>query len=224
LARRTELALSIGTPLWSKLTYHFSLSAGVALNFNEVWAAELRGTYSLAGNNGLGDRVGSTFLKRPPQADEFTDDLSDLWQMRGSFLAGARWAPIYGKLSLLSELPIHFQAYAWLGAGLASLHRESLAYCLSPEVDGAGVRTGGCGEWLTENRIAPAGSFALGMRFFTHRAGSIKLELRNYFFPDEYRTGIRRAQAEAGDAEQGTSGGHGLTALWMLDAGYSFHF
>ncbi len=30
---------------------------------------------------------------------------------------GARWQPIYGKINLIAELPVHFQLYLWAGGG-----------------------------------------------------------------------------------------------------------
>jgi hypothetical protein len=38
----------------------------------------------------------------------------------------ARVAPIYGKLNLAGELPVHFQAFLTFGAGAALLRHESV--------------------------------------------------------------------------------------------------
>src|SRR5205814_5744149 len=143
----------------------------------------------------------------------------DAWQMRGNALAGLRWQPIYGKISLLAELPVHFQAYLSANVGAGSFHRQSLVYCraLLSRDDGT------CSQWLTEDRIAGMASGALGIRFFSSQQGSLRFEVRDYAFRDAYLINIDRKMAEAGSAT-GDQAPAGITHLVLFDVGYAFIF
>ena len=52
--------------------------------------------------------------------------------MVGGALVMARIAPIYGKLNLAAELPVHFQVFLLGGAGAAAFKHESVNLCASP--------------------------------------------------------------------------------------------
>jgi hypothetical protein len=121
-------------------------------------------------------------------------------------------------------VPVHFQAYLSLGAGVGSFHRQSAVYCLSPQLDAQGAPTGSCGKWLEVNRVAPLASAAAGMRFFTGPHGAVELELRDYGFIDQYRVGIDRTLAEKGDPHQGREVHSGLSQIWTLNLGYGILF
>lgn len=224
VAGRAELGPSLGVSILDRLTNHYTLSAAGVLNLTETFAVEARGGYALSRHTGYARGIGVKLLQRDPLGPsgglQIVDDLTDLWEMRFNLMAGVRWAPVYGKLSLMAELPVHFQAYVWLGGGLGGLHRESVAYCLAV----TSREEGTCGEWLVEDRTAPIGGVALGVRFFASQTASIKLELRDYAFVDTYRVQIDRAAAERGDASSGVAGPGGLTHLVLFDVGYSFVF
>ena len=63
---------------------------------------------------------------------------------------GARWSPFYGKISLMAELPVHFQTYVWLGGGAAALHRESIVYCKGV----VSQKDGTCSDWLKDDKVS----------------------------------------------------------------------
>jgi len=222
VAGRLELSPSLGFSLSDTLTNHTTLSGGIAFNVAESFAIEGRATYALTRHTALADRVSSKFLSRDPSFSiRNVDDLENLWEMKWNLMGGLRWAPVYGKLSLVSELPVHYQAYLWVGGGVAGLHRESAVYCLNLSSRDEGT----CSEWLTDDRVSPLGSAALGMRFFVGKSGSLKLELRDYVFADAYRVNIDRVAAESGDRTSGTlSTSPGLTHVVVFDIGYAFIF
>jgi len=222
VAGRLELTPSVGVSIVDKLTSHYTFGASASFNLFESLALDARATYALSRHTGLANRISAKFLNRDPSLGlQRVDDLSDLWEMNWTLMAGVRWAPIYGKLSFLSELPIHYQTYLWVGGGMGGLHRESVVYCL--EV--ASREEGTCRDWLTDDRVSPVGSAALGMRFFTSKNGSLKLELRDYVFADQYRVDIDRLVAEAGDRNSGTpSETVGLTHVFIFEVGYAFTF
>ena len=120
-----------------------------------ILALEARGGWAYSRHTGLADQIGSHLLGRNPvgsngsQGDlQETSDLSGLWEMKGNGALGVRWAPIYGKLGLMSELPVHFQFYVWGGGGAGTFERESLVVC--NDVTGRtvenGTKVGSCGS------------------------------------------------------------------------------
>jgi outer membrane beta-barrel protein len=176
--------------------------------------------------------VAQHLLQRDPQREvPVTDDLSNLWEMKVNAILGARWAPIYGKISLLSEVPVHFQTYLWAGLGGGTFHRESVVMCLRVE-----RRTDGrCAKFRQDDKVDVIFSGALGFRFFTHQNGGIKLEVRSWMFPDSYRVNIDRTEAEKDTViacrasesvpfSECTPASKGLTNLVLFDLGYSFLF
>lgn len=221
LRSRFELSPSVGVSAAPHLTRHFMFTAAAAYNLTNVWAFEVRAGYAASGHTALAREVAEAFLRLDPSRRErITDDLSALWEMKANGSVSLRWAPVYGKISLLSELPVHFQAYLSGGAGVGQFHRESIVYCKRV----VSRDDGRCGEWLDETAIRPLASVAFGLRFFSHSSGSIKLELRDYFFPDRYLTSIDRLSAERGDNTGTPASSPGLIHLVTFELGYAFIF
>lgn len=222
MAGRLELAPDVGFSLVDRLTSTVTVGGGAAINVADWLGFEVRAAYGITRHTGLADRISAKFLTRDPaQGIQRVDDLANLWEMKWNLMAGFRWSPIYGKLSLLSEVPVHFQAYAWLGGGMGGFHRESVVYCLAV----ASREDGTCSNWLTDDRVSPVGSGAVGLRFFTGQKGSIKIELRDFVYSDSYRVDIDRVAAESGDRTSGTpASSPGLTHVMVLDVGYAFIF
>jgi outer membrane beta-barrel protein len=217
---RLEASFDMALLLQSRLVDHDNFTASVAYNLAESWALELRAGYAVSQHTGLANHLAADLLARTPNGPNgqvvVVDDLSNLWEMKGNLLGGVRWAPIYGKLSLFADTSLHFQAYLWLGAGGAMLHRQSVVYC-------QGVSSlGACDSWLSEDRTALLGSGALGMRFFTGNWGALRLELRNYVFKDSYLVNVDRSVAQAGGTTGQPSSAPGWTNLVMLDLGITF--
>lgn len=221
VSSRFELSLSVGVTPVSRLTEHIPLAVSAAYNASEAFAVELRAGYAITRHTGVASQVARDFLRLDPgRRMRITDDLSALWEMRANGAIGIRWAPIYGKISLLSELPVHFQAYLWGGGGLGQFHRQSVVYCKQVLDRDAGA----CSDWLSENKVRPLASFAFGMRYFIGQHGSIKMELRNYLFPDSYLTSIDRIAAERGEATGTPASSPGLINLVTFELGYAFIF
>jgi outer membrane beta-barrel protein len=229
---RLELGISAGLTLVTRLTDHYNFNGSIAYNLSDGLAVELRGGYAYSRQTGLARQVAEHFLQRDPER-QFTvvNDLGDLWQMKANALLGARWAPIYGKISLLSEVPVHFQTYLWAGLGGGTFHRQSLVMCLQVE----SREQGQCADFVQDDKTAVIFSGALGFRFFTHQRGGFKLEVRSWTFPDSYRQNINRTEAEKGTEiacrdrttdpfRECTPEGAGLTNLVLFDLGYSFLF
>lgn len=200
-----------------------NLNLGVGYNFAETFGVELRGGYAISGLTGLAKSVRNNLIVRDParNQDPVVDDLSGLWQMKANVAIGLRWMPIYGKINLVADLPVHFNFYLWAGPGFVMAERESIVYCES--VSGTGSSRE-CNQFRTETANRPMGSVAAGMRFFTHKGGAIRLEIRDNVFADSFLDNINRADAEAGRPTGTEASSPGLTHSVVADVGYTFIF
>lgn len=226
VANKFEIGGNFGLSLLPKLTEHYNLNLSVAYNFADWLGIEARGGYAIGRLTSLAQQI-----QEDPSTSSTTriSDAADLWQMTGHGVVGLRFQPIYGKLSLLAELPVHFQLYAWAGGGVVALKRESLVLC--PETAACNAwRADPVGEspYYKENKISPLVSLALGFRFFlgSEADHSIKLEARSWHYLDSYLVDIRKADVNPGNPTGGgtPSTNAGITNLVQLDLGYAFIF
>ena len=193
---RLEASFTVGLPLREYLTAHYNLNAGLAYNFFNTLGVEARAGYALSRHTGLARSISESFLAREDKKQ--TDELEDMWEMNLHGVVGARWAPIYGKLSLLADETAHFQAYLWAGGGLASLRRQSVIQCTQVgDRDAAGLLPPGAGH----TRVAPVATGAMGFRFFLSNGHALRFELRDWVFADEYRVDLERELLGARRAE-----------------------
>jgi outer membrane beta-barrel protein len=217
---RWEIGPAVGLTVLSRLTNHYLFNLGAAYNFSDKFAAEIRGGYAYSFQTALArDAAAMLLVADPAVTKQVRSDFADLWQMRASAIVGVRWAPIYGKISLMAEVPVHFQTYLAAGIGGGTFHRQSLVMCLQ-----ADRSQGTCANYYQEDKFKPILSGALGFRFFTHQGGGLKVEIRTWTFPDSYRLLIDRKLAETGEVNGDERGSRGFTNLVFFDLGYSFLF
>ncbi|WP_373048453.1 outer membrane beta-barrel domain-containing protein [Vulgatibacter sp.] len=228
--QKFEVTPTVGFTLTNRLTSHTNFQLGLAYNFSEAWALELRPGFALGSITDVGDQARPKIYENDPFASGNTnlkvDDFQDMWTMEWQALLMPRWTPIYGKLNLVTELPIHFQAYLTAGGGAVGLKRESIAYCQNGATD-SGSRGAECRGYLEESKATWAASAGGGFRFFISDAVLLRLEMFDIVHPDEYRTGIVLQEAEreqpgadpqAGKLEQG------ITNVLMFNVGASVVF
>jgi outer membrane beta-barrel protein len=188
--RRWEAGLIVGFPTMSRLTEHYVFDAHVAYNVLESLAVEAIGGWAYSRHTSIANGIAAMPVPRTPS------ELSDLWEMTGHGLVGASWQPLYGKIGVFSEA-IHFQLYAWLGAGGAYFRR-------TPEFSTNALRT----------NVGPLFSVALGGRLFWSALGdhhALRIEARDFSWIDSYVL------------SNGSTAG-GLTNLVQLSVGYTFLF
>ncbi|MDP3503066.1 MAG: outer membrane beta-barrel domain-containing protein [Myxococcales bacterium] len=217
VANRWEVGGNVGFTLLPRLTDHYNFNVSVGYNVAEWLAVELRAGYAFSRQTSLADQVKQAFLTQMGLSR--INDFTDLWQMGVNGVVGVRFQPIYGKLNLLAELPVHFQLYLWAGGGAGLFSRESLLICLQ--------RTGsGCGQYYTETKVSPIVSLALGFRFFIADKHAVRLEARTWSFLDSYFVNVDRANVSAANPTAGgmSSPNAGVTTISQIDLGYSFVF
>jgi outer membrane beta-barrel protein len=236
-----EAGLNVGFSMLSRLTDHYQFTASGAYNFIDSMAVEVRVSYAYSKHTGLADKMALDFASNPSlkahvmtNGEGGTADLADLWQMGFNAIAGLRWQPVYGKIGLLAELPIHFQAYLWAGGGVALLHRESLLICNSTfkacanySDSAAPEFKNGTSPFYEEDKVGPLVSLALGFRFFIIGKHAVKLEFRDYSWLDSRLEHVDRIAAQ--NPSNPTGNGNpvasaGITNLVQIDVGYAFIF
>lgn len=225
---RWEVGANVGFSILSRLTDHYNLNASVAYNPKDWFGLELRGGYAISRHTSLADQIQEDFFNSNTVSK--ANDAADLWTLSWHAVLGARFQPFYGKINLMSELPIHFQFYLWAGGGVGGLQRESLALCADRAA---------CIAYLADRRlptafetgtkVSPLVSLALGFRFFILQQHSVKIEVRDWSYLDSFRTDVTRV-CQSGvrgcaTAADGTlSPNAGITNLVQFDLGYAFIF
>lgn len=240
VAGRWEIGGNVGIAILSRLTDHYNLNLSGAYNFTDWLGIELRAGYAISAHTSLAKQIQSDFYSTNSQSK--ASDLSDAWMMKANAIVGLRFQPIYGKINLMAELPVHFQLYGWLGGGAGMFSHESITNCpggLTQSANGVKPKSASCTDtsaFFSEDKVSPIVSFALGFRFFvpgTTSAGnvvgqkhSIKLEVRDWSFLDSYYVNVDRVQTSAANPTAGgmLSPNAGITNLVMVDIGYSFIF
>lgn len=212
VAGRWEVGGNVGFSLLSRLTEHYNLNLSVAVNPVDWFAVELRGGYAISRHTSLADQIQTDFFANNTISK--ANDAADLWELTAHGVVGARFQPIYGKINLMSELPIHFQFYLWAGGGVGLLKRESMVLCAQ--------RTSAreCGAFQVDNKVSPLVSVALGFRFFVAQQHSVKFEVRDWSYLDSYLINVDRATGTGGTESPNA----GITNLVQFDLGYSFIF
>jgi outer membrane beta-barrel protein len=141
------------------------------------------------------------------------DEISHADQFRGGGFLTARVAPIYGKLNLASEVAVHFQAYALLGAGAGAFKHESINLCAT-----AGSAPCAPGDFQSSTSVRPVGELGAGMRFYVGRRMSLRAELRGFLHPASYTRGADLTQPGSGSSKDYL----GFIALFALGASALF--
>jgi outer membrane beta-barrel protein len=155
-----------------KYTDHLGGHGAVGFHVFDWLAFEGFGGYLVGDDTGIVDNVRRTDGgggKSAGLATCFGDvtgpcepQLPDLWQTTWFAGASAQWAPIYGKLSAVSEYDLNFQLYAKLGGGAEGIQRF--------------LNNGGYGE----AQVRPSGHYGLGLRLIPWKFVAIRAELTNY--------------------------------------------
>ena len=231
---RWEVGVHAGLPIVSGLTDTFNFNLSVAYNPLEWLGVEVRGGYALSFNNSVARDAAVYFFQKNL---EIVDELPGAWRMGANVVVGARFQPIYGKVNVASDLPVHFQVYLWAGGGGAWLSRTSPTLCLWPSAansdpkacvitDERGSRVQWSSYFNQGPKLAPVVSLALGFRLLFAQRHSVVLEARSWSYPDAYFEGVSRANVTPDDP---TSGGHrvanpGFIHLGQVDLGYVFAF
>jgi len=229
--QKFEVTPTVGFTLTNRMVNHTNFQLGLAYNLSETWALELRPGFAIGSLTDVGKQAKSATYEQDPfgtgSSSAQVTDFKDMWTIQWQALLMPRWTPIYGKLNLVTELPIHFQAYLTAGGGAVGLQRESIVYCQNGLPENGAGRPGECTNYLDESKATWAAAGGGGMRFFLSDAVLLRLELFDIVHPDEYRADFRRRDAEQegpGSEPQAGRVESGLTNVLMFNIGASVVF
>lgn len=209
---RVEVGLAGELSLNTALVNHYGGILGISIHPNE-WldlGVDLMGNFTGPSRLAKNIRGDLAFDRAGVVKDEFANDN----QLRGGLFGTARLAPIYGKLNLASELSVHFQAFVLGGAGVGSVHRESVNLCATPGT----TPVASCGAFQTEDNFPAIGELGLGLRFYLGETWSLRTEVRGFFFRSTYKKDNTLSDPATGRAHAY------LAAVAMLVAGLSRTF
>ncbi len=172
--KRMRLEVSPSFTLSVKDTFFtkYVLGASLAFHFSESFAINLRGGYALKRVSGAAQIC--TPGAENPLARGCAEPELDLLLGRSPgainlvFGGDIEWAPIYGKISLVSQAFLHFDMYAILGA-------SGIQYT---------------GPRPTEESEPPSlmtvgGNLGIGARFFMNRWFAVRTELRDLSYVEQ---------------------------------------
>ena len=206
---RLDLSVLAGISMNNKLTDQYGLLFRPAYQLTDAWAVELTGGYVLAAEKRqLTSEIRQQIQTDPELASEFADMSTLQWIAQGA----VRWSPIYGKLSLFSEVPLHFGAYVSAGGGFVGTSRRSLVDCTGGSVDQSGYYDATC---TAETAVQPSVGLGVGLRFFLSDWAALRVELEDFVFPDSYRLNVGTADERRVND---------LSTVLMFMAGASFYF
>ncbi len=239
---RLELTFQTGFSVANTLTQMFTPALNLAYHIDEVWAVELIVGYAVGGvtslqagaqaptaTTGSPTPAKSVFYQAGPPTNRPYNDLPGLWTMNGfNAQLGARWEPVYGKLSLLTALPIHFKWYLDMDGGISHFTRNSLYYCSNYDqsIQDCVKNTDGSGTYQTVqgDHWGWIASIGTGMRFIFLEKAALLIGVREYFWYDTYQ--INFTGDDFINKPNGTGGTtqSGITPSLFVDIGLSWTF
>ncbi len=235
-----ELGFIAGLSINNSLTSMTNLQLDVTYHLTEAWALDLLAGYALGGPTDLlcqaqNPSSGSNCPGKSPSifhgalgSPAVKNDLPNLWVLSGpNVQAGIRWEPVYGKLSLLTELPVHFKWFFAIDGGAAQFARTSVDMCASynTQSNDCNFNQGnGYYDTLFQQQWSWLGSAATGLRFIFLGRGSIDLAIRDYVWADSYPTGFTGAQFTKSNPLQGVTITTGITNSLFADLGATWTF
>jgi outer membrane beta-barrel protein len=196
VSRRWELGVTFGIALNNSFVDQYGGLLSISYHPNE-WVD--LGVDVLANRNSFSTLAGQIRARLPSRTNPGTgrpntgDEIAGADQMQGGALAMGRIAPIYGKLNLAAELPVHFQVFLLAGAGAASFKHESVNLCASP-----GDAPCATNDYQTTTSLKPVGEAGGGLRIYLGQRWSLRSEVRAFLYPATVLRGADLTQPGTG--------------------------
>ncbi|MFZ9887735.1 MAG: outer membrane beta-barrel domain-containing protein [Myxococcota bacterium] len=169
LQNRWEINGAFDMTYGNKYTEHYGGHGGVGYHLFDWLSFHAYGGYLASDLTKIAEKVfqvgrSSTNAASAPElcaTAACEPELPDLWQTTWFAGAEAQWAPIYGKLSVVSEADMSFQLYGSLGGGAEGTQRR--------------LRD----QTTEQGQVRPVLSYGLGLRLLPWRFLALRVELRN---------------------------------------------
>jgi len=207
---RHDLGVFADFSIKNKLTEHYGAALTYDYQFNEYLASDL---FVAGGYGGLTSLV--TNIRDTAKYSGTKDDLADAGALVGTAQLGVRFTPFYGKLSLASELPVHFNLYFVGGVGAALVNYNGVLSCGADL--GSASRCGG--DFRSETLPTLGLNVGGGLRFWAGDTASLRLEVRDVIYPDRFYEKVDLKKP----ASTGTvSGSTGFSQIPLILVGLGF--
>ncbi|MFO0726776.1 MAG: outer membrane beta-barrel domain-containing protein [Myxococcota bacterium] len=162
---RHQLALQFSTAMATK---YIDVPGGLYLtydyNFWDTFGIEVGGGYMFSKEADILKEV-----RNQAGSDQSTvDKLQDINQLQWMANVDAIFVPVYGKISFASEIDPSYDLFLLLGGGVTGIRSQ---------VGADAVRT-------YSSHISPLFNFGVGFRFYFFKMFALRLEFRDFFFPD----------------------------------------
>jgi outer membrane beta-barrel protein len=207
---RHDIGLFGDFSIKNKLTEHYGAALTWDYQFSEYLSSDLFVAGGYGGTTSLVDNIRET-----AKYSGTKDDLADAGALIGTAQLGARFTPFYGKLSLASELPVHFNLYFLGGVGAALVGYNGVLACASDL--GTGSRC--TGDFRKETLPTVAFNVGGGLRFWAGDLLSLRIEVRDVIYPDRYWQKVDLKKA-ASTGQVAGSAGVSQTPLILLGLGF----
>lgn len=149
-----------------------------AYHFSETFAAE--GAFLFSPDLGKNDLKGLTHTLVDIAHTGSGDDSAKFQQPLDKMVMGAtfaaRWAPFYGKINVIGESVLNFDAYGVMGLGMLSLQQY---YAVYDESVGQPPFTNLVTQ---EKKVVITPNMGIGFNFFLNQSMALKIDARSYFY------------------------------------------
>lgn len=153
-----------------KYVRHLGGHATFAYHFTDWLALEGFGGYLVSDESNIADAArqqGASARRRNAGQECATEtcepELPDLWHSSWIVGVAAQVAPVYGKISLVSEYDLNFQLYGLLGASIEGIQQK--------------LNDGN----FANATVRPMFDYGVGVRFLPFSWMALRFELKNYF-------------------------------------------
>lgn len=191
-AGRGEVAVMFSNSIIDRYTSQAGLAVDFNLHFSETFGVAFTGallhgslTSIVAGENGvLGEKVKTRQQESDPQGGDLTPRLPDFHQVTSYATAALLWSPLYGKVSIVSEIDLSLQLYAFFGLGINGLRKPDVQR--SNNRRGYVVRNADFGDDGFFTDLRAHASVGAGVRVFLLDWLSLRVEFRTLSFIEEF--------------------------------------
>ena len=191
---RHQLSLMFGTSMVTKFTEGIGVYGTYQYNFIDMLGIEIGGGYFGTSETSIMQEIRATNGDEPV--------LSDQYAMEWTAMANIVFVPIYGKMSFASEFDPSFDLFLLGGGGVVGTKRGF-----------GGFGAGGIPDRF-ESEITWALDVGGGFRFYFNRLLALRVEFRNWFYPDPAQLRTPNTDQEIG----------GITTVLNFQVGLQFAF
>lgn len=174
-----DLAAFFAFSIQNQLTEHLGGALVWDYSFTEYVALDVMVGGGSAGLTNLAKKVRST-----AKSSGIGADLEDAGGLLAHGSIGVRFTSAYGKLSLSSEIPLHFHAYAVGGIGGALVDYNGVLACGNDL--GEGRTRCADGDFRSEVALSPAFNVGVGVRLIFSQLITARVEVRDVIFLDRW--------------------------------------